>query len=547
MLAQAGFHALTANAEAIAHLTSQSVMQRLAPNGPTVCFRRILHKHNYVQPSLTLEGRLGLGKEQVLRACQERDSVLRMVEREKEAVAKERLDKFRADVGLYLRNELEGAAGESADFLLGPTEPTRNRNLEAAFATVKALSEAGIVASREDAEARLRQLDWGARSRLECTFRKFGPTLDRIISLNDPHSGPRYVSAMSIPQVETAAKRAVWAFKELGPADREATGGSSAHAYEWCTQLVGGVMDGPTGPWRADLDHPKPSDWPLGPGDGVRRSEQPIDVAYIIAAMQVFDMLGRSSWTLTHDVRRVANARGVGPTDVVFWNIASSSTGLCIDGEVLSQYRSSDVKQELHKMMLSAFDNCAPDEPWHLLHRGTCPPKHSDDFVALGDKQRSRLLSQLVEYYDRVAQLGNAFPQVQFACLMVIGISPQTIVEALEANHRAWASGQLYDRAPSAPCPQTPRDFLAWLTNKPYASNGSAEPAHGAPGARRPSRAVPGAPGGKKRAQDAPDMRCPGCKVELTLQQLRDAGVDPFDGDGEIGCPQCGRSMNWLL
>ena len=397
-------------------------------------------KHPYIPSSYTLEGRLLLSKQQVEIAITESHQVSHMPRREALAVHLERLDKFRKDVGIRLQATLNPGG---RDFLLGPTEETRRKRLQVQLDAVWQLSKAGLLYGEEGAvqaaEKEIRAASWNSQSVIERRFRCLGPTIERLIVLHDPairKTSQKYVSAMGIREVAVAVERVVWAYDHLELMDKRITNSSktaSNAAYEWCTQLVSGCMEGPTGPWRIELDTPKNHDFPF--------CKNRPELEYIVAAMHTFDKLDQPSWTLSCSVKYRYEVNKDVPC--VYWHIKNHSVEFFeISGQIHPQYMGVHEKRNMHNMMVAAFkfNKIVPDDPRKLDFPWGGP--HYDIGYFMDTKTLDTANEALLEYYNGIASLANAFPKVRFACLAVLGLKPEIISrELVNLNKRLSSPG----------------------------------------------------------------------------------------------------------
>ena len=365
----------------------------LRPSNPIEIYRngyRELHstvlllKHPYIPDHYSLEGILQLSKSQMEDAIEEQKAILKMVNNEWEAMRRERMDKFLNDVGIRLQRRLNPGG---TDFMIGKSKETREERLQSQLNTVYQLHQSGAINgyTRERSEQHLRTADWERRCHVEKRFPSLCLTIERLVNLHDPYlqikDAQKYVGAMSIPEVAVAVERVVWATDELGKLDKHLTGGASNYAYEWCTQLFGGVMEGPTGRWRAWLDRPRKDQFPF--------CQQRPKLPYIVAAVHVFDFLAHNhphQWKIKHSIHN----------ESVRWTLETETLPVKISGPNQTnqtQYLTGMDRLNMHQMLCDAFKELLPD----------CETPSSLELIPPGAHQTNYIHE--MSWYEKIAML----------------------------------------------------------------------------------------------------------------------------------------------
>jgi hypothetical protein len=294
-------------------------------------------------------------------------------------------------------------------------------------------------------------------------------TLQRLLFDADSTVNSRYVDASQFPMVRGFMCKLVALERFFSPMDSELRGEDherhSTQAYEWLFDLTMGALPGEAGPWRVDSSIDVLKYWckeNFCDTHRVPTDQVCIEPPYMVAAANVFDAIG-SKFSLTVEVRKIQRAM-----HALVW-VLRHSTGWCICGKV-AQRSYSDASQ-WHKMVTGCFqkehvDKLESDDhaDFHLRHmpyqenwRTVLSKPTTPDLSAIGAVR---------DYYEEVAGTLVLFPHIRHAGLLLLGIRPIKIGNALCDFHTDWALKEVH--VPGQPqCPQSARDFALWVCGNP--------------------------------------------------------------------------------
>jgi len=401
--------------ERVLQSSEQSKAQRLLSRQ---CL--FLNYNRYIDAKNTLAGRLGLTPQDVRYASRETERALELRDLEVRAVAEVRMRKFANDVEVHLCRELPDH-----------TFADLTRMFPTMEATIK------------------RYVETGERD----MYRAQGS----IQLLR------KYRDALSDANTRGLCDRIVYGVSMLKP--YESTMGIcppfSAEAYEWLLNLTSGAVPGQRGDWREYLDSP-PQRSQLEYGDSWRR-------LWHVAAMHVFDGLGKESWKLS-----IGELKGESDpalpisgqhhrTNRVAWVLHNSNRGVTLRDVV--DARTSQYFSKWHKMMMDCYnascrehdelDVAAPDS--RTIEKGIY---YYTEFV-----QREPVAFRKIQsYFQDLCDALVPNPATRHAVLLFLGISPQELCSKLRNFHAQWLIGAV---RPLECVPVEDTDFVHWLCDNP--------------------------------------------------------------------------------
>lgn len=394
-------------------MTSEVVTEACAPGRHAAARLPVVVLPNEHLRGATLAERLRLTSTQIDHAHAEMERLVVVVEHEEEAACRVRIAKLRADCNAYLSVEI----GESIESM-STTLPTVERTVARALLHFDSSAQAAIAS--------------------------------------------RYVDATEVPFILALLKRLVSLKTVAVPLDKDIVGWPeqkvhSEHAYEWLFDLTSGALPGEHGTWRRELDNNIVDYWE-------RKPVSSRFTMFMVAAMHIFDSIG-SQFSLTVEVHKSDDGPALlqeGPVPRTLHWVLRHASGWALTGEVVQ--RSYITAARWHAMVAACFASELPDERSLASQlRARVPPRDSWCKTARPCAPLLRVLGEVRQYYEEVAGTLVLFPSTRHAGLLLLGISPTRISEALACFQDLWADAKV--RVPGYPqCPRDARDFALWIT-----------------------------------------------------------------------------------
>ena len=440
--------------------------------------RLCLDRHDYLPPNLTLAGRLGLGRLDVLKAQGEARQVTRLVKLEEEAVREARRKHMLACVDEWLGSNTlihfsrAGPAAEARAVERPADRETSLQELERLHlpgftATLERLHALHDVAAPANAgsqsnvtKARVTWLGGGSRSR---------------------HINP----AVDLPPIRELLQRVRLLFEHIQPNDRELAARdpwptlASGHAYAWLAGTFAASLPGPTTGWRAvteqasrrdglmwrhTLDSPAPAPLPRhgrAGGGVVGGASQFLTssadgpelnalVPRLVAAARLFDAIGTSSCKLL--VTDMSEEKAAIELRWSFRLPAFREIGLVMAPSGRVPNRPYAEVELLHAAVLAALEHAPFPGSDALRQLHAKPPSRvvwtkamshwpslmPTSKVPKETQAKAKAKAEVVAYLGAVATALMARPQLRAAGMFVLGIFPITLAEALGSCAAGW-------------------------------------------------------------------------------------------------------------